>query len=1227
MIYSQTCRLITAIALLLSSSTFVYSQQNTQTVQEKERDQYAPGQVLISYKKTGFKSANSTYESIEKDYTKIRSITSQLEKSVTRFQPVYSYLIQKMKATNKTEQELLQNRISASTLKNNNITFNFAQNLLLSFDSKIDVSKIIDLIKDNRNLYRRAGYEIETIQPNYLYYTNSELPNDEFINIQWGLFRMNCPEAWKISTGNKNIKIAIIDSGIDLEHEDLKDNISKDSYDFVDIDTLAYKRANYQMFKGEDYTDPDDYPMDFYGHGTHCAGIIGAIQNNNIGISGICPNVSLMAIRAGFSIKKSYSDRELGILQDDDIANAIMYAIDNGADVISMSFSSNSTSSTIQQSLQYAHSKDVILVAASGNHYDNTKHYPAASDHVISVSALNNQDKKATFSSYGDWIDIIAPGEAIYSTIPTAGGSNTNKTGYATFDGTSTAAPAIAAICGLIKSVNKNLTAQAVEDILKMTVNYPVDLGIYYGAGVANAHKAILKANASFALGEFTSPKEYEMITDAFTINGRHAGTIANVSIGNGIYPTTWKSLLKNENSNQVSIDMTLDELEDGLYTLKLETILSNDTANYYRHFFVANFKNMQAGWPIKINTEGKTYAFAIGDLNSDGFQEIVIASCVPRGHKNPYKNSGSIYVYNYKGELLPDWPYNFPKNETPYIKPILCDVDNDGTKEIIINSTCNLGDNHFGENQISVLNLDGTIRDGWPTYIPSSGRAQNISVADIDSDGIIEIICAAGGGLCSSCDGPGGIHVFDIDGNYKPGWPVIYGKHYIPRSNFAIANIDDDQELEILITKHSKSEANDSLHYTCAYNHDGTMVSNFSVSQSQWGWPLATADVNNDGKSEIMTQYGLLTNTGAKVEGAWESLNPHIYSDITFANVDDDPELEICYGNHDEMLYIVNADGTQVSGWPISIDNLYIDKEIIVGDVLGDDKPEIIPLIRTNGGLYPNMAGINIYTIDGKPADGFPKFKGVYYIRGVELNDLDNDGDVEIIALDQDKNTLIVLDMEKQKKTSLQEWPCRYHDQFCTSNYSSKNNTSNHKPKIVGQQELVTSNDSIILSITDVIVEDTDNIFPKDFSLKVLANEHEQYDYRPCIGGTVVQGIKADRDSVVVHVTVSDHLDESDVFPLIIKRKNLSSTENTTFSSFLLYPNPTTGVVKMNLKNIVSKIELNVRNILGKIINKYEFLNTSQVSFMINDDPGVYYIELIINNNSNPQTFKVIKK
>jgi hypothetical protein len=230
--------------------------------------------------------------------------------------------------------------------------------------------------------------------------------------------------------------------------------------------------------------DPD--PLDDFGHGTHCAGIIAAVSNNNLGIAGLA-QVRVMAEKVLDSSGGGYWDW---------IANGIINATDCGADIISMSLGGYGESELLHEAVRYAYDAGVLVIAAAGNDNTNMKLYPAGYDEVIAVAATDQNDNKASFSNWGDWIELAAPGVQIYSTMPTYH-VTLNDWGYAMnydyLNGTSMACPHVAGVAALVWSRYPSKTRDWVRQWLRYTADDLGDPGfdVYYGYGRINARNAV----------------------------------------------------------------------------------------------------------------------------------------------------------------------------------------------------------------------------------------------------------------------------------------------------------------------------------------------------------------------------------------------------------------------------------------------------------------------------------------------------------------------------------------------------------------------------------------------------------------------------------------------------------------------------------------------------------------------------------------------------------------
>jgi thermitase len=280
----------------------------------------------------------------------------------------------------------------------------------------------------------------------------SATPNDPRYSEQWHLPSVSAPQAWDITTGSSDVTIAVIDTGVNYNHQDLQGKCVA-GYNFVDRSTDA---------------------MDDHGHGTHVAGIAAATGNNSTGVTGADWNARIMPIKVLDSQGSGY---------DSDVAAGIRYAADNGAEVINMSLGSSEYSYTLSEAVNYAFNKGLVIVAAAGNEASSVS-YPAACDHVIAVGALESSDSLAYFSNRGSALDLTAPGVSILSTIPG---------GYGKMSGTSMASPVVAGCASLVLAAHPGYVSSQVEQALK---NGATDLGspgfdTNYGYGKVNAYAAV----------------------------------------------------------------------------------------------------------------------------------------------------------------------------------------------------------------------------------------------------------------------------------------------------------------------------------------------------------------------------------------------------------------------------------------------------------------------------------------------------------------------------------------------------------------------------------------------------------------------------------------------------------------------------------------------------------------------------------------------------------------
>lgn len=423
----------------------------------------------------------------------------------------------------------------------------------------------MELFENNSN--------VEYVAPNYIRKAlefPEDAPNDPLYDSQWGLQSINAPTAW-VSLGDtsqlEEVVVAVIDTGLDGKHEDLKDRVVE-GYDFVDMDE-----------------DPSPGPIN-EEHATHVAGVIAASTDNKQGVSGTAGKapVKIMPLRV----------LEAGSGDDFTIAQAIFYAADNGAKVINMSLGGYGDSPLLTEACNYAFSKNVVVVAAAGNSsMDAANFSPACIPGVITVAATDMQNSLAEFSNYGSTVEISAPGVNIMSTLP---GNE-----YEAYDGTSIAAPFVSAACALVISKNPSLSLIEVEQYL---TDSALDLGSKgkdnkFGYGLLDLDNALNTTEITPRL-EIMNLDNSSTVYDLLEVQTRFTYPEKIVTTDLYIDDTVVQSVYNQSNFMFTTFEIDTYKLKDGKHTL---TVVANDIENQtYSKEISVNVRNtVYTGLRVKL--------------------------------------------------------------------------------------------------------------------------------------------------------------------------------------------------------------------------------------------------------------------------------------------------------------------------------------------------------------------------------------------------------------------------------------------------------------------------------------------------------------------------------------------------------------------------------------------------------------------------------------------------
>lgn len=483
------------------------------------------------------------------------------------------------------------------------------------FESGADISPIATLF--------RADDEIEWVAFNNHYSTVQALdepytPNDSLYPEAWWLDKISAGLAWDITRGDPNVLIGIIDTGVDHEHRDLRDNIWRNpneipengiddddngfiddviGWDFVDAPSLP---------SGGDFLVRDNDPMDDFGHGTYVAGCAAASSDNLHCYPSIGFNCRIMPLRAG---------NANGTLEEDDIAAAVLYGAANGAAVINMSFGDVVASPLLREVIQVAFRAGVVLVASAGNASNNGIHYPSGFAEVISVGATDFLDRRAGFSNLGPSVDIMAPGAEIRSTI-LGGGCGS----WIFPSGTSYASPLVAGLAGLMLSVNHNLTPDDVLDILRSSADDINTIG--WDSLTVNGRINARRAVEAAAFGADAVARIFLPVTDSgvrgnFAVVGDAKGTAFSdylLEYGLGENPTSWTLVTSgNRRVQNDTLGLIQAPATDTVLVIRLTTRATNQSQSVdMGHTYVQNASPQIDSIRTRLVIDGPGYGLQI---------------------------------------------------------------------------------------------------------------------------------------------------------------------------------------------------------------------------------------------------------------------------------------------------------------------------------------------------------------------------------------------------------------------------------------------------------------------------------------------------------------------------------------------------------------------------------------------------------------------------------------
>ena len=758
--------------------------------------------------------------------------------------------------------------------------------------------------------------------------------------------------------------VGIIDTGLDLDHPDLADNVWTNPGEIPGNGTDDDHNGFVDDFYGWDFGDhfddnnqvvEDNDPTDYNGHGTHCAGIAAAVRDNAMGVSGINTPCKIMAIKVfpcGFQSV---------------CAKGIIYAADNGCEVINMSWGGSFPSKLIEDALDYAINKGVLAVAAAGNSGAEDYFYPASLPQVLTVGASNSDDEVTAFSTYGEHIDVVASGEDILSLradstdMYAEGGASgvepfvhiVNDVYYLA-DGTSMASPCVVGVAAYVLAASPGISVERLREIVEQSADdilypyggdtlYSPGWDIYSGHGRVNLNSALELTSGRLAKIDY--PYENAIVSGDVAVIGTASGdSFQNyvLEYGEGYSPEQWIEIVNSD------LPVTNDTLGvwstfglTGRYTLRLTVGDQNEAVVHVvadNDIYVKitspddgdTVVSLTQVWGYTVAPDFSHYTLEYGYGESPSFW-------IPIDSSTKMVADG----------LLGSWMVSFLAEDNYSLR---LSVQTSG------------GETYADTVVVSVGSIAS---DSWSVDLVNFGSLSP-AVGDIDGDGYDEIVVGVGGP--KNWGRTGGVEVFTHEGTREMGWPRDTDKNMM--SCPALGDLDGDDIDDIVICCEQQG-----VHAYLSASQDWIGAASAGGGHGSLATPLI-ADLENDGYAEVLTI------------------------------------------NDEGMVYAWRQDGQSVipgsSGvFAQTVSAATRFPSLAVADLDGDGENEVIGAAARGGCNPPPCSaagGIYVWDVEGNlllgPGD-YPE--ALTRVHGIAIANIDENEDLEIIAFAVDTTCAIV--------------------------------------------------------------------------------------------------------------------------------------------------------------------------------------------------------------------------
>ncbi|MCL2063124.1 MAG: S8 family serine peptidase [Candidatus Cloacimonetes bacterium] len=783
----------------------------------------------------------------------------------------------------------------------------------------------------------------------------SYTPNDPLLLQQWAIEAIEAEMAWYFETGSRDIVIGIVDSGTKWNHPDLRANVWTNESAFPGItinwDTGEIVGGNgteviigWDFAKGSDWWDLTEGNNPYQTHpgnqhGTHVAGCAAAVGDNGIGVAGPAYNVRIMNTKHSFTTTSTNS-----------IINGyegIIFAVNNGANIVNTSWGGPGGGETANEVVSYAKSQGVLVVSSAGNRNNEEMFYPAGAVDAFSVAATDRGDIKASFSSFGSFVDISAPGAGILSTYY----SNDRVDNYGLASGTSMSGPILAGIAALVWSYYPDLTVDELKERLRRGadpidhLNQPQHQG-KLGAGRANPFNSLMYDRIPRI--DFESIEQIALTGDDNTLNPGetlsfkiHLKNRANWLDG---LPTTarietddpWVQII-NSTVNYGLIPQGESRGSENSFIISVNDLMPIETHIEFTLFYLAeggtgiNYEYQvpftilvsrnKDNWPLSTN-DFTANSIIVFDLNQDGEKEIIFAS------------QEQLFVMNSNKENLPGFPVT---TNISNVNPITI-IKSGNEFEIVLT----------GSNRIQIINKYGEIRA--ETQLDGNIMSSAVSY-DVDGEGYESIAVGTIRGL---------LYLFNNDLTLRHNYPIIVGSPLVSLPIFV--DINNDGQIDILVNPadrqlYSYTASTGETHLNSPINIETINRSGLVAATNgidTFIYAVGLSSVNDNVK--VFDQTGNLINS-AEINGS-TSILP-IISDIN-----DSGSLDFVVVTNSGIVYLFDGMLNLREGFPVSLGGI-VTQHPILADVDNDGTAEIIVLV--------NDGSLHAIKYDGTFVTGFP--------------------------------------------------------------------------------------------------------------------------------------------------------------------------------------------------------------------------------------------------------------